>query len=175
MYPALTSIFTAWELSGIVSSTAEDNFHSRHFYSFYLQMLIFLCYLYTLQMIYTVMYCVLTATHIFPLAVKIPEQRPLDITWPPESHFQRRDKSLSDKRFCSRRMWPCSLTALAIVHSLVSLSELQGASLPVNILMKVPIEALSEGPKQQGCVRMWREAEMNEMCWYAWGCVARIK
>jgi len=51
-------------------------------------------------------------------------------------------------------MCPCSLTALAIVHALVSLSELQGASLPVNILMRVPIDALNEGPKQQGHVRM---------------------
>lgn len=31
----------------------------------------------------------------------------------------------------------------------------RGASLPANILMKVPIDALNEGPKQQGdvCVR----------------------
>lgn len=51
-------------------------------------------------------------------------------------------------------MCPCRLTASAIVHASVSLSELQGASLPVNVLMKVPIDALNEGPKQQGYVCM---------------------
>ena len=45
-----------------------------------------------------------------------------------------------------------------IAHALVSWSELQGASLPVNILMKVLIDAQNEGPKQQGCV----QEETNE-------------
>lgn len=61
-------------------------------------------------------------------------------------------------------MCPCSPTASAIVDALVSLSELQGAFLPVNILMKVPIDALNEGPKQQGYVCMSVGTEMNELC-----------
>lgn len=43
----------------------------------------------------------------------------------------------------------------------------RGASLPVNILMKLPIDALNEGSKQQGCVRMWGGTELNGV----FGCV----
>lgn len=60
---------------------------------------------------------------------------------------------------------PCSLAASAIVHAFVSLSELQGASLPANVLMKVPIDALNEGPKQQwGMCGFEEEHKMNEVC-----------
>lgn len=48
--------------------------------------------------------------------------------------------------------------ASAIVHALVSLSELQGALLLENFLMKVPIDALNEAPKQQGvCAHVRRK------------------
>lgn len=186
MYPVLTSIFIAWELSEIVSNTPENNFYSRIYYLFFLQILhpipeemfISQSYLPRLLTIHSHTLCFHSnARLLLREAVRGPKQGPLPVTWPPESHFYTWDKLFSDKSFCSRRMCPCSLTASAIVHALVSLYELQGASLPVNILMKVPIDALNEGPKQQGyvCMCMCEEEQKWMKCVGMCACQARIK
>lgn len=59
----------------------------------------------------------------------------------------------SHSRF-QEKLYPRSLTALALIWASVSLSEL-------------PVDALKEGSKQQGRVHMCGGTEMNGV----WGCV----
>ena len=171
--------FAAWELSKIGSNTPEDNFYSRYF----IIIIIFAAhscsdvYLSVLSLNITDDSCHILCLHsnarLVPLreAVKGPNK---DRSWSLD-HFWRQIILRPKLLFQGGKCAPRSRTAPAIVHALVSRSELQG-SFPA-------CEYFDEGSYWRaewrakttgGCVRA-RRIEKWMKCAEMCACQARIK